>query len=316
MQLELLRQVHGHLLAISKNNEDLSFGKALAAEDDFKFDQAETRDRARKILVAYPQTWVLWDADAEDGYESIAEILPKYVRPEKILAVTEKHIGNYPYLFRHSFFNHHLQRRESSSSLKILSWILSNGAEGKRFDLASHFPKNSLKRISISRTAQKRAAIEATQKYLTQQGVIGRLAALVAQAVDELIINAMFDAPRDKKGLPYRWDIPRDSSFELSGKSLVNVEIAHAQNYMAASVIDQYGSLKREPILGALGKYYRKPGETDSGLGLRGAYQAGLSLVFALQANKGTQVTLFFEKTRSYRAFRTSFRFLSILESK
>ena len=47
---------------------------------------------------------------------------------------------------------------------------------------------------------QKQEAAEAVRQYLIQAKIPGRIANSVANAVDELLMNAIFDAPTDAFG--------------------------------------------------------------------------------------------------------------------
>src|SRR5262249_23345514 len=132
-------------------------------------------------------------------------------------------------------------------------------------------------KIRLTRSTHKRAAIEAIQNHLQKQGVRGRLAALVAQATDELILNAIFDAPLDNHGSSLRHTLSRDSDFELAEREQVEIEVGSSGSYMGVSVTDQFGTLKRKTILNAL-----NTNSKTQGLGLYKTLNSGLSLAFSV----------------------------------
>jgi hypothetical protein len=137
--------------------------------------------------------------------------------------------------------------------------------------------------------------------------------------MDELIINAIFDAPVTPDGKPLLATLDRDADFELQEKEHVDVILAATTDYMGACIVDQFGSLRKSTLLDTLAKYHEgkqrasASNPSEKGLGIAGALQAGMSLLYAAHPKVQTQVMLFFEKAETYKDFRMSFRFFSML---
>jgi hypothetical protein len=171
----------------------------------------------------------------------------------------------------------------------------------------------------ITRAGHKRSAVDAVQNIFVSQDVNSRLSALVAQAVDELIMNAIFDAPVLPNGMPLRRGTDRAADFELIQQEHVTLEVASTDDYVGISVGDQFGSLKKGVLMSFLGRDYHdeayvpRKNDPGAGLGLNGIVQTGLSLIFACKPGVRTEVMIFFKKDATYKEFRGGFRFLSVM---
>jgi hypothetical protein len=95
--------------------------------------------------------------------------------------------------------------------------------------------------------------------------------------------------------------------------------MASSDDYVGVCVSDQFGSLKKQMLMGFLSKDYHsedyvlRKGDPGAGLGLHGIVQSGLSLLFLCKPGIRTEVMIFFAKGASYKSFRSGFRFFSVI---
>jgi hypothetical protein len=188
------------------------------------------------------------------------------------------------------------------------------------FGLERYLPAGTaVQRVTLKRSSQKAAAIAAVQNVLERQRVTPRLAAMASQAVDELLMNAIFDAAVGQDGKPNKRNIPRDADFPLSAHEEVVLSLADAREYLAVQVADSYGSLDKNTVLRFLRQdfqatpYVPRTADKGAGLGLHGIIQSGLSLLFVVRPGVRTEVSLFFKKAETFKEFRESFRFVSLM---
>jgi hypothetical protein len=226
----------------------------------------------------------------------------------------------YPHLYKVPVYGHYLHRRFAGAATELYARIARAALEtDPPFGLARYLPEGAqVREIVLSRSGHKTAAIEAIQSSLTKQGLKGRLAASVAQAADELILNAIFDAPSEGRERTRHKEL-RDADFELAENARITVEFGQAEGYMAVGVGDRFGTLTRRTVLDSLRKHLEKEGGDatkvkvgESGLGLHGIVRSGLSLIYVNKGRVGTQMILVFPKVENFRDFRTGFRFLSL----
>ncbi len=311
-----------HFLLISERPDDLEFGEFLSSSNNLTFHLASTRDEVRYVLTDFPQTIVFWDATAKSS-NLIAGTLQGVCSPHKVFAITDEPLNAYPELFKVPAFGHHVFRRYLEPAPRIYSRLVAAALTPYPFGLARFFPDSAPSNlITLKKSGQRKAAMEASQNVLRKLGLPSRVASSTAQAIDELLMNAMFDAPVDNKGVQFRKKLDRQSEFDLLGKDQVELELAWNDIAIGIRVGDNYGSLTKEQLLAFLSKNYQESAfspakserqEKGAGLGLYGITQSGLSVLFVSKPQVRTEVILIVPRAPDVRQFRSAFRFLSIL---
>jgi hypothetical protein len=308
-----------HILAISDRPADLSLAQHIAARTRLRHTASTRPQQIMEFLLEHPQTVVIWDTETYREMAPFAKILYGRIAPHRLFAVTHWPLNQYPHLFDFPIWGHHIQRRFMAPAPELYTRLAVAALTPAPFGIGRYFPKGTAtQKIALRRSAQKTAAVEALNTFLTKRGVASRLAQLAAQAADELIMNAVFDAPVDAEGRRFRKEVDRNADFELRPDH-VDIEIACADEYTGICVADAYGSLQRGILMGLLKKDYQgrsynlKSEEHGAGLGVHGLIQAGLSVLFVCKPGLRTEVTVFFPNTKTYRDFRGGPRFLSIL---
>jgi hypothetical protein len=310
------------ILTISGREDDCKFGKILALNNALQYLETTDPFEAQRILEKNPQSIVLLDYDSFKGNKHALDILSKYVKPSLCFTVTDDALSDHPELIRYTFFGNYLQRRWADPAPTFFSKLVGSNIQSSLEGLKPYFVHDTkINRIEIKRSSHKTMAIEALQKTLTNRGIKGRLSTLVAQGVDELILNAIFDAPyspQDKKRPRHK--ASRDLEFDMTGQEVVVVEMAASDQYMGICVIDQFGSLNSQTVFEGLKPFITNaPIESDpfkgltTGFGLSGILQSGLNLKIACQPGVRTEASIFFPIIGSFKEFRMSFRFLSVV---
>lgn len=307
-------------IIFSEREEDVRLAEFAAFANDVPARRVSRAAELGQCLREAPDSVVLWDAGDPRRAEEVAPMLAHAGSLWRVFAVTDDPLHECAHLGRVPAFGHHLLRRYDEPAPTLYARLAGAALRGTPFGIARYFPEATpCRRITLTRSGQKTSAVEAVQNIFTKQNVNTRLSALVAQAVDELLMNAIFDAPVLPNGAPLRRGTERNADFELIQQEHVHVEVATAQDYVGIGVSDQFGSLRKSVLLGFLNKDYHdreyvlRKNDLGAGLGLNGIIQAGLSLIFACKPGVKTEVMLFFKKDATYRDFRGGFRFLSVL---
>jgi hypothetical protein len=142
----------------------------------------------------------------------------------------------------------------------------------------------------------------------------GRMADFVANATDELLMNAIYDAPAAAVGGKDR--VARGQSFQLPES--VELVVGQSDAYMAVSVVDRFGSLNKSKLFQHILKCFKEndyqidPTVAGAGIGLALTFSTGASFVFTTDIGKQTEVTLMIRKTPKWRDFRNQYRFVSV----
>jgi hypothetical protein len=143
------------------------------------------------------------------------------------------------------------------------------------------------------------------------------MATIMANAVDELLMNAMFDAPVDELGRQILASTSRASVFELKDKSEVELQIGFDGTYVGLTAVDHFGSLDKNKLLSYISKIYTsdeykvRTAVAGAGIGLASVFRSGGSFFFASESRARTEVTVFFRRAESFREFKDQFKFIS-----
>ncbi len=307
------------VLAISNRAEDIALGERLAKDNNLPFHSTLARDRMRSLLMDFPQSLILWDADHAKALDetnptsikSINVILKELSKPQKIFAITDKPLNENKLLSEIGHFGHHVFRRFESPAPGILSRLLAASLIGYPFGIQRFVSEATKPRvITLKDSAQRPAVVQAVQNVFEKTGVPERLAAQIAQASDELLLNSIYSAPPERPLTDTNLVFPADKPIELT--------IANDEEYSVLCVADSYGTLKKEVVLSFIRQNFKNTsfeveGPRKSGLGLNGVIQSGISLLFISRPKVRTEVFLFFPRVKNYKDFRKGFRFLSLL---
>lgn len=142
----------------------------------------------------------------------------------------------------------------------------------------------------ITRSTQRSHVVQEISDAVRGRGQSARVASMAMLVADELISNAVHNAPVDAHGVHVRRDLPRDIDIALDGKDTVRLRWGCDARYVAIEVSDQYGSLDRETILAALAKQDVRDTGGGAGMGIALAYRSCDHLVFNLAPGKRTEI--------------------------
>ena len=172
---------------------------------------------------------------------------------------------------------------------------------------------------NVLESLQKRYLADAVLAYLEKKNWHPKMASAVASALDELLMNAIFDAPVDASGNQVYQRVARSTAIKLDSTSIVEMQVAQEGPYLGITVTDNFGSLNRKRVLEHIAKAYsgesvgtRQEELEGAGLGLSLILRSGGSLVFAYNPGRRTEVSVFFRQMTSFPQFRNQFQFISI----
>jgi CheY-like chemotaxis protein len=142
----------------------------------------------------------------------------------------------------------------------------------------------------ITRASQRSFIVEKLSEAVRARGQSARVASMTMLVADELISNAVHNAPVDADGVHYRKDIARDVELELDARHQVRLRWGCDARYVALEVTDQFGSLDRDTILRSLAKQDVRDSGGGAGMGVALSYRSCDHLVFNLSPGKRTEI--------------------------
>ena len=313
------------LILISTREEDTVFFATLATKLRCTFIQIYDPETLRAVLTAYRNHLVVWnlenfeDVTAADPsrFFVFRELLKEKVAPARLVVVSRRPLSDYAALLKGGPpVQQHIFDRYSPTLMHLLSRLIAGNFYSVRLDLSSFFPDGAEgHKIIIKQSRHRKAAVEAMQTFFIKKGVTKRLARIVAQAADELLMNAIFNAPHSSSGQATRRYLARTADFRFGHQEQVELEILASDEYIGLCVSDQYGAFPRDTFVKLLQTTYRQEGfktkseNSSSGLGVLGMLESGLSIFYLSKPKARTDAMLFFPVGSTYKKFREGFQF-------
>ena len=178
------------------------------------------------------------------------------------------------------------------------------------FGIDKYFPADAARRtIVVKKSAEREALLGVAREFALASGAQGRFADLLCNACDELLTNALYNAPVDRLGKPRFAHLSRTNAVELDPGEEVTVTLAADAREMGISVLDPFGSLKVPTITQYLAKCLRRGSdlvdekEGGAGLGLFYVFEAVSHFVVNLQAGARTEMIGILDLRGRYKDF-------------
>lgn len=315
------------LLVISSLPEDLAFATEVANSAQMDLRHAENPKMGAQILAKEDIQTVLVDASSEQHFltfeaavQETVGLFSDRVSANTIHFVSSQDLDSAKYLAQSPLFGHFIIRNYGDIKISGSHYgrIVKATLKERSFGLAQFLkPETKIQVIQFSTTAQKQPALDAIRSFLLSAKFQNRTASIIANAVDELLMNAMFDAPIDELGKQIYASTSRSTIMDLKDKNSVELHIGFDGQYLAISAIDLFGSLDKGKVLSHIFKMYQteeykvKTAVAGAGLGLATISRMGGSFLFSSESRLKTEVTVFFQRTPSFREFKDQFRFIS-----
>jgi len=260
--------------------------RPVVLADDLAAAEARLGD-GPPFLVVIDHQLVLAEAGRRifGGRDTPCLVLLQDAEPEELASVLG--LGSLSYLLANpmpllaeelSVTVHKLLRRQIFGLEKYLTW----GIE--------------VRQRSLDDADQRRALVDDLAADVHGAGLGPRVLAAATLIADELLSNALFNAPVDDSGTRHHQDDARGASRQLDGRDQVTLRYACDARYLAIEVEDRFGSLDRRTILRCLSKATgRAPDKVSmqtrgAGIGLATVYGSCNHLVFNLEPGQRTQV--------------------------
>jgi DNA-binding response OmpR family regulator len=142
----------------------------------------------------------------------------------------------------------------------------------------------------VTKASQRARLVEQLSDDVRARGQSARVASMARLVADELISNAVHNAPVDAQGNHIHKNTRRDIEIELDERHAVRLRWGCDARYLALEVNDQFGSLDRDTILRALAKTAISDSGAGAGMGISLSYRSCDHLVFNLSPGKRTEI--------------------------
>ena len=100
-------------MVISNKGEDIQLARFIAETQGYAFHKMKSLLEIQKSLATIPDWFILYDGEDQALTRSLVEMLPKYIRASKIIAVTNDGLEKNKHLLKYPFYGHHFLRNFS-----------------------------------------------------------------------------------------------------------------------------------------------------------------------------------------------------------
>jgi hypothetical protein len=122
-------------------------------------------------------------------------------------------------------------------------------------------------------------AIQTVLDFAEQSKMRRQVRSAIGQVCEELLMNALYDAPVDADGQPMFADVDPHDRIETRSPRPVSIRFAATEQQFAVAVRDRFGRLAKNTVLAYIEKCIRSPNQID-----RKTYGAGLGLYLVANA--------------------------------
>lgn len=164
-------------------------------------------------------------------------------------------------------------------------------------------------RVTLTRASERFAAIKAAAAFAERKGAQRRFVELFETAADELITNALFNAPTDDDGERCFAHLSRTEEVVLPAGKEVQAVFCTDGRRLGISVQDPFGSLEAETVVAYLGKCFRKGSDQvddkqgGAGLGLYYLFEMLSQFVVNIRPGERSELIGIIDIRGRYRDF-------------
>lgn len=167
----------------------------------------------------------------------------------------------------------------------------------------------------VTTSDERDRVVARVQDFVTALQVPKRLAEMASELVHELLMNAMYDAPVDERGVA-RYAGDRKAVVHLAPDDAARLRCATDGTRVVVQVRDRFGGLKRKHVVDGLARGLAG-GEMDTshggaGLGMSVCHHNALAIFFDVARGRHTEVTAVLELDLNLREVRTLARSLHL----
>lgn len=215
------------------------------------------------------------------------------------LVVNDAPLGEFTALLADPRINHIISESEVERGVFVTAQKL---LSGDIFGIERYLPEGTpVHYFRLNDFAGRSQAIETVQDFAAEAGIRSRLCQGIGQVCEELLMNALYDAPVDESGTQLFAEIDPHERVETTSPKPVSIRYAATETQFAIAVRDRYGRLAKNTIIAYINKCLTSPDQIDrktygAGLGLYLVANAAASYVVNVAYDVATEVICTFDR--------------------
>jgi hypothetical protein len=257
-------------------------------------------------------TWDLIIASYETLASRNADLAWKALRSigRKLLICASSGIRNeLPKLFDGEKLTHLLAKNpglDGDELLITLEKILGDDI----FGIDKYFPRaTTTTQVHLRETSERQALLDTVLEFVVGIGAPSRMHQQFVMVTDELITNALFNAPVDANGHRRYAHLSRAENVVLEPHEAITVTLSTDRSRLGISVSDPFGSLDASEVLSYLAKCFRRNTEQvdrkagGAGLGIYYTFEALSHFIVNIEPRRCTEMIGIIDVRGTYKDF-------------
>jgi hypothetical protein len=246
-----------------------------------------------------PHRYVFYSAIG-GNIEAVASLMPKLRERAHVTIVTAKaSLSDLTAYLKDDRINHVVVGEELDRGVFVTAQKL---LTGDIFGVEKYLPEGTPVNYVRLRDFEGRGkAIDTVLQYAEQSNMRRQVRSAIGQVCEELLMNALYDAPVDADGNQIFAEVdPHDRTKSRSPRP-VSIRYAATESMFAVAVRDRFGRLAKNTILSYIEKCIHSPNQIDrktygAGLGLYLVANAAASYVVNVAYGIATEVVCTFDR--------------------
>jgi hypothetical protein len=265
------------VLAISPDLERLRRLVATLEKAGAEVDAIRDASAVEGDVIPHRYIFLAWDGDLD----TLNRLLPR-VRQKAHLAmiVPKAPLAMLTQLLADSRCNHVICGDEEDRQIQVTAQKL---LTGDIFGIEKYLPEGTAVNYFRLRDFQGRStAIDTILQYAEEKGMRRQVRSAIGSVCEELLMNALYDAPVDEHGTQIFAEVDPHLRVESLSPRPVSIRYAATDSQFAIAVRDRFGRLAKNTILAYINKCLHSSQQID-----RKTYGAGLGLYLVANAAAG-----------------------------
>ena len=213
-----------------------------------------------------------------DGPQALDALVPKLRERAHVTIVTPKaSLSDLTVYLRDDRVNHIVVGDELEDGVFVTAQKL---LTGDIFGIEKYLPEGTPVHYERLRDFEGRGkAIQTVLDFAEQSKMRRQVRSAIGQVCEELLMNALYDAPVDEGGNPVFAEVDPHDRVKTRSPRPVSIRYAATESMFAIAVRDRFGRLAKNTILAYIEKCITSPNQID-----RKTYGAGLGLYLVANA--------------------------------
>lgn len=262
-----------NVLIIEENAKQRNMMKMALVGTGIKVDAAKSTVEAETLFFENDYSIIFLSTDSL----SFAKTLEKEdsLKTEVVLVTDGESKDYIQNMTKYPFLTNIIARREEDRAFNIrsITTTLNKMITKDIFGLDKYLNWGvEIKTFSINSSVQRREVNDQVVEYLTNLGLRSSVKTKASSVLEEMLMNAIYDAPVDEKGDTLYNNLSRTVEVNLSTEQAPTIKVATDGLFLALSVADPFGAFKKETIFKYLeNNYYNLNENMNKELGKGGA---------------------------------------------